>query len=99
MLTRRSFLRRSAVLGHHREPGLRAHHAAVRSHLLLSSTLAGVSFTRALRQAVPLYGVYFLVISVIIFFPDVVLWLPRLIVPTSVGCFPNPSGRGFICPP
>ena len=66
--------------------------------LLLSSTLAGVSFTRALRQAVPLYGVYFLVISVIIFFPDVVLWLPRLIIPTSVGCFPNPSGAGFICP-
>ena len=67
--------------------------------LLLSSTLAGVSFTRALRQAVPLYCVYFLVISVIIFFPNVVLWLPRLLVPTSVGCFPNPSGSGFICPP
>src|SRR5499433_75855 len=67
--------------------------------LLLSSTLAGVSFTRALRQAVPLYCVYFLVISVIIFFPNVVLWLPRLVIPTSVGCFPNPSGSGFICPP
>src|SRR5246127_1961055 len=67
--------------------------------LLLSSTLAGVSFARALRQAVPLYCVYFLVISVIIFFPNVVLWLPRLILPTSVGCFPNPSGHGFICPP
>jgi C4-dicarboxylate transporter, DctM subunit len=67
--------------------------------LLLSSTLAGVSFARALRQAVPLYCVYFLVISVIIFFPNVVLWLPRLIIPQSVGCFPNPSGSGFICPP
>jgi C4-dicarboxylate transporter, DctM subunit len=67
--------------------------------LLLSSTLAGVSFVRALRQAVPLYCVYFLVISTIIFFPKVVLWLPRLIVPTSVGCFPNPNGGGFICPP
>jgi len=40
--------------------------------LLLASTLAGVSFTRALRQAVPLYGVYFLVITLIIFFPQVV---------------------------
>ena len=67
--------------------------------LLLSSTLAGVPFTRALRQSVPLYGVYFLVISLIIFFPEVVLWLPRLVIPTSVGCFPNPSGSGFICPP
>jgi TRAP-type C4-dicarboxylate transport system permease large subunit len=67
--------------------------------LLLSSTLAGISFTRALRQAVPLYCVYFLVISVIIFFPNVVLWLPRLVIPTSVGCFPSPTGGGFICPP
>jgi C4-dicarboxylate transporter DctM subunit len=39
------------------------------------------------------------VISVIIFFPNVVLWLPRLILPTSVGCFPSPSGSGYICPP
>jgi C4-dicarboxylate transporter DctM subunit len=66
--------------------------------LLLASTLAGVSFTRALRQAVPLYGVYFLVITLIIFFPQVVLWLPRLLMPQSVGCFPNPSGPGYICP-
>jgi len=67
--------------------------------LLLSSTLAGVPFTRALRQSVPLYGIFFLVISLIIFFPNVVLWLPRLVIPTSEGCFPNPSGSGFICPP
>jgi len=67
--------------------------------LLLSSTLAGVTFTRALRQALPLYCVYLLVISVIICFPNVVLWLPRLVIPTSVGCFPSPSGGGFICPP
>jgi len=66
--------------------------------LLLASTLAGVPFTRALRQAVPLYGVYFLVITLIIFFPQVVLWLPRLLMPQSVGCFPNPSGPGYICP-
>jgi tripartite ATP-independent transporter DctM subunit len=67
--------------------------------LLLSSTLAGVPFARALRQSVPLYGIFFLVISLIIFFPNVVLWLPRLVIPTSVGCFPNPAGSGFICPP
>jgi len=67
--------------------------------LLLSSTLAGVTFTRALRQAVPLYCVYFLVITLIIFFPDIVLWLPRLLMPTSVGCFPNPNGAGYLCPP
>jgi C4-dicarboxylate transporter, DctM subunit len=66
--------------------------------LLLASTLAGVPFTRALRQAVPLYGVYFLVITLIIVFPQVVLWLPRLLMPQAVGCFPNPSGPGYICP-
>jgi C4-dicarboxylate transporter DctM subunit len=66
--------------------------------LLLASTLAGVSFLKALRQSVPLYGVYFLVITLIILFPKVVLFLPRLILPQSVGCFPNPSGPGYICP-
>jgi C4-dicarboxylate transporter, DctM subunit len=48
---------------------------------------------------VPLYYVYFLGISVIIFFPNLVLWLPRIIIPQSVGCFPNPSGVGYLCPP
>ncbi len=66
--------------------------------LLLSSTLAGVPFLKALRQSVPLYGVYFLVITLIILIPKVVLFLPRLILPQSVGCFPNPSGPGYICP-
>src|SRR5262245_24036313 len=67
--------------------------------LLLSSTLAGVPFTRALRQSVPLYGLFFLVITLIIFFPNVVLWLRRLIIPTSVGCFPNPTCLASPCPP
>ena len=67
--------------------------------LLLASTLAGVPFGRALRQAVPLYGVFFLVITLIIVFPETVLWLPRLVIPQSIGCFPNPNGAGYICPP
>jgi C4-dicarboxylate transporter, DctM subunit len=67
--------------------------------LLLASTLAGVPFTRALRQSAPLYVIFFLVITLIIVFPEVVLWLPRLVIPQSVGCFPNPSGTGYICPP
>ena len=67
--------------------------------LLLAATLAGVPFTRALRQSVPLYVIYFGVITLIILFPNMVLWLPRLVIPTSVGCFPNPNGAGYICPP
>ena len=38
-------------------------------------------------------------ITLIILFPDVVLWLPRLVIPQSVGCFPSPTGAGLICPP
>jgi len=28
----------------------------------------------------------------------VVLWLPKQVIPESVGCFKNPSGAGYICP-
>ena len=31
-------------------------------------------------------------------FPDMVLWLPKHVLPESVGCFKNPSGGGYICP-
>jgi C4-dicarboxylate transporter DctM subunit len=65
--------------------------------LLLASTLAGVSFARALRRSVPLYGVFAIVITLIIVVPDVVLWLPRLVVPTAVGCFV--SSGVVVCPP
>jgi hypothetical protein len=33
-----------------------------------------------------------------IFFPKVVLWLPKQVLPESVGCFKNASGTGYICP-
>jgi hypothetical protein len=28
----------------------------------------------------------------------VVLYLPKWLLPESVGCFKNPSGIGYICP-
>ena len=31
-------------------------------------------------------------------FPEIVLWLPKHLLPESVGCFKNPSGSGYICP-
>ena len=34
-----------------------------------------------------------------ILFPDVVLWVPRLVIPQSVGCFQGPTGAGLVCPP
>jgi C4-dicarboxylate transporter, DctM subunit len=66
--------------------------------LLLSSSLAGVPFSRALRQSMPIYVVFVVVIAVIILLPDTVLFLPRHFLPRAVGCFPRPGGGGYICP-
>jgi hypothetical protein len=32
-------------------------------------------------------------------FPSVVLCLPKLLLPESVGCFRSPSGSAYIWPP
>ena len=58
----------------------------------------GVPFNRALVRSLPLYVVFFATIAFTVLFPDVVLWLPKKLLPQSVGCFPNPSGSGYICP-
>ncbi|PYO28431.1 MAG: C4-dicarboxylate ABC transporter, partial [Candidatus Rokuibacteriota bacterium] len=46
----------------------------------------------------PLYIVFFFTSAFTVLFPDVVLWLPKWLLPQSVGCFLNPSGTGYICP-
>ena len=66
--------------------------------LLMASKFVGVRFSQALRAALPIYVVFLFTITFMIFFPEAVLWLPRHVLPASVGCFPNPSGAGFICP-
>jgi tripartite ATP-independent transporter DctM subunit len=66
--------------------------------LLMGSKFCDVKFTTAMYSSLPLYLVFFATIAFCIFFPDVVLWLPKTVLPQSVGCFPNPSGEGFICP-
>jgi hypothetical protein len=43
--------------------------------------------------------VFIVTIAFVVLFPDVVLYLPKLLLPESVGCFKNPSGVGYICPP
>src|SRR6185312_7873945 len=45
------------------------------------------------------YVVFLTTIAFAIYFPSVVLWLPKQVLPASVGCFPNPDGPGYICPP
>jgi len=67
--------------------------------LLMASKFVGVRFSHALRAALPIYLVFLFTIIFTIFFPKVVLWLPKQVIPESVGCFKNPGGSGYICPP
>jgi tripartite ATP-independent transporter DctM subunit len=67
--------------------------------LLMASKFIGVRFSSALRAALPIYVVFLATITFTIYFPKVVLWLPKQVMPASVGCFKNPSGSGYICPP
>ena len=67
--------------------------------LLVASKFVGVSFARAMFASLPIYVVFFITIAFTVLFPDVVLYLPKLLLPELVGCFKNPSGIGYICPP
>jgi len=42
--------------------------------------------------------VFFVAIAFTVLFPEIVLWLPKTLLPESVGCFRNPSGTGYLCP-
>ncbi len=66
--------------------------------LLMASKFCNVKFTSAMYASLPLYLVFFATIAFCIFFPDVVLWLPKQVLPESVGCFKSPTGVGYICP-
>ncbi len=66
--------------------------------LLMASKFVGVTFSRALKAALPIYVVFLATIVFTIFTPSAVLWIPKHVMPQSVGCFKNPSGEGYICP-
>jgi C4-dicarboxylate transporter, DctM subunit len=66
--------------------------------LLMASKFIGVRFGRAMFASFPIYIVFLAAILFCIFFPEVVLWLPKHFLPESVGCFKNPSGPGYLCP-
>ena len=66
--------------------------------LLMASKFIGVRFSQALRAALPIYVVFLVTIAFAIYFPKVVLWLPKQVIPESVGCFKSPAGTGYICP-
>ena len=66
--------------------------------LLMASKFIDVRFGKAMLASLPIYIVFFAAIAFSIFFPEVVLWLPKHLLPESVGCFKNPSGAGYLCP-
>jgi TRAP-type C4-dicarboxylate transport system permease large subunit len=66
--------------------------------LLVAAKFVDVPFGRAMIRSLPLYAVFFVAIAFAVLFPDVVLWLPKQLLPESVGCFRSPSGTGYICP-
>jgi len=66
--------------------------------LLMASKFIGVRFGKAMVASLPIYIIFFAAIAFCIFLPEVVLWLPKHLLPESVGCFKNPSGVGYICP-
>jgi tripartite ATP-independent transporter DctM subunit len=66
--------------------------------LLIAAKFVGVPFYKAMLRSFPLYIVFLLTIAFTVLFPEVVLYLPKWLLPESVGCFKNPSGIGYICP-
>ena len=67
--------------------------------LLVASKFVGVPFSKAMYASLPIYVVFFVAIGFTVLFPDIVLYLPKLLLPESVGCFKSPIGAGYICPP
>ena len=61
--------------------------------LLMASKFVGVKFSKAMFASLPIYVVFFVAIAFTIFFPEVVLWLPKQLLPQSVGCFRARTGR------
>ncbi|HXW24165.1 MAG TPA: TRAP transporter large permease [Xanthobacteraceae bacterium] len=66
--------------------------------LLMASKFVGVRFSRGLKASLPIYVIFFGTIAFTIFFPSAILWLPKHVLPESVGCFKAPGGTGYICP-
>jgi TRAP-type C4-dicarboxylate transport system permease large subunit len=66
--------------------------------LLIAAKFVGVPFYQAMVRSFPLYIAFLLTIAFTVLFPGIVLFLPKWLLPQSVGCFRNPSGTGYICP-
>ena len=66
--------------------------------LLMASKFVGVPFSKALRPRCRSTSCSSPRSCSRSSRPNAVLWLPKHVMPQSVGCFKNPSGTGYICP-
>ena len=66
--------------------------------LLMASKFIGVRFGRAMFASFPIYVVFLAAIVFCIFFPEVVLWLPKHFCPSRSAASRIPAGSGYICP-
>jgi C4-dicarboxylate transporter, DctM subunit len=57
-----------------------------------------VRFSRGLIASFLIYIIFFVTIAFAMFFASVILWLPKHVLPESVGCFKAPATGGYICP-
>ena len=66
--------------------------------LLMAAKFVNVKFSRAMMASFPIYIIFLAAIAFVIYLPEIVLWLPKQLLPQSVGCFRSPTGTGWICP-
>ncbi len=66
--------------------------------LLMAAKFVNVKFSRAMMASFPIYIIFLAAIALVIYLPEIVLWLPKQLLPQSVGCFRSPTGTGWICP-
>ena len=64
----------------------------------MASKFVGVGFGKALVRSLPIYVVFLATIAFAIFFPTVVLWLPKHLIPESVGLLQESERRRLHLP-
>jgi TRAP-type C4-dicarboxylate transport system permease large subunit len=52
--------------------------------LLIASDLAGISIAAAMKAMLPFYAICLIVVAIAVFFPDLMLWIPRKALPGVV---------------
>ena len=66
--------------------------------LLVASKFIGVRFSAAMYASLPIYVVFFFTIAFTVFFPEVVLYLPKLLLPEFGRLLQEPDGRRLHLP-